>query len=178
LSAALTPGATIGIGREVSDQQLANTEEVVVERSNAFVLQPAEARPNSQGGEGFKTAFKLLGRDTGGAFSMLEWALEPCQEGPGLHQHSFDEAFYILSGQVRFQIGDQSHVLGAGQLAWMPRNTPHSFSNAGSEPASGLTVSTPGGLENVFDALRAGRPAPAEFQLERLGPPVGSSDAC
>lgn len=149
-----------------------------MERSKPFVLQPAEARPDSQGGEGYTTAFKLLGRDTGGAFSMLEWALEPCQEGPGLHLHNFDEAFYILSGQVQFQIGDERKVLGPGQLAWMPRNTPHSFSNAGSTRATGLTVSTPGGLENVFNALRAGQPAPVEFQLQRLGPPVSASDAC
>lgn len=149
-----------------------------MERSKPFVLTPGEARPNSQGGEGYDTAFKLLGRDTGGAFSLLQWSLEPCQEGPGLHQHSFDEAFYILTGRVRFQIREERHVLGAGQLAWMPRNTPHSFSNAGSEPATGLTISTPGGLENVFEALRAGRPAPAEFRLERLGPPVDASDAC
>ncbi|MEV4517955.1 cupin domain-containing protein [Dactylosporangium sp. NPDC049525] len=149
-----------------------------MERSKPFVLQPAEARPNSQGGEGFRTAFKVLGEDTGGAFSLLEWALEPCQEGPGLHQHNFDEAFYVLSGEVRFQIGADRHVLGPGQLAWMPRNTPHSFSNAGSVTASGLTVSTPGGLENVFKAFRAGQPAPTEFQVQHLGPPVEGSQAC
>ncbi|SCG47117.1 cupin domain-containing protein [Micromonospora rifamycinica] len=149
-----------------------------MERSEPFVLQPGEARPNSRGGEGYTTAFKLVGRDTGGAFSLLEWALQPCQEGPGLHQHNFDEAFYILSGQVRFRIGETSQVLGPGQLAWMPRNTPHSFSNAGPETATGLTVSTPGGLETVFDALRAGQAPPAEFRLQRLGPAVNASEAC
>jgi quercetin dioxygenase-like cupin family protein len=143
-----------------------------VERSNAFVLTKGEARPNSQGGLGYTTAFKLLGQDTAGAFSLLEWSLEPWQDGPGLHKHNFDEAFYVLHGQVVFQIRDEHHVLGAGQLAWMPRNTPHSFSNAGGEPASGLTVSTPGGLENVFAKLNAGEPAPAEFQVQHLGPPV------
>lgn len=162
----------------MSDHGTAKASEVMVERSAAFVLQPGEARPNSQGGEGYTTAFKLVGRDTGNSFSLLEWALEPCQEGPGLHQHNFDEAFYILTGRVRFRIGDEVRVLGPGQLAWMPRNTSHSFSNAGSERATGLTVSTPGGLENVFAALRAGERPPAEFQLQRLGPPVSSSDAC
>ena len=148
-----------------------------MERSKPFVLEPSEARPNSKGGEGFKTAFKLLGRDTGGAFSLLEWALEPWQEGPGLHQHAFDEAFYVLKGQVAFRVAGELHVLGPGQLAWMPRNTPHAFSNAGAEPASGLTVSTPGGLENIFEALRAGQPAPPEFQVEHLGPPFRAAGA-
>jgi quercetin dioxygenase-like cupin family protein len=151
-----------------------------VERSNPFVLEQDEARPNSQGGLGYKTAFKLLGQDTAGAFSLLEWALEPNQEGPGLHQHNFDEAFYVLSGQVVFRIREECHVLGPGQLAWMPRNTPHSFSNAGTEPASGLTISTPGGLENVFAKLNAGQPAPPEFQVQHLGPPVraGAGPEC
>jgi quercetin dioxygenase-like cupin family protein len=148
-----------------------------MERSKPFVLEPSEARPNSQGGQGFTTAFKLLGRDTAGAFSLLEWALEPWQEGPGLHQHNFDEAFYVLAGEVTFQVGDDRHVLGPRQLAWMPRNTRHSFSNAGAEPAAGLTVSTPGGLEDVFAALRAGEAVPADFQVEHLGPPYRAAGA-
>ncbi|GAA3191999.1 cupin domain-containing protein [Actinocorallia longicatena] len=146
-------------------------------RSEPFVLEPSEARPNSQGGQGFTTAFKLLGRDTAGAFSLLEWALEPWQEGPGLHQHDFDEAFYVLSGQVAFQVKGERHVLGPRQLAWMPRNTPHAFSNAGPEPASGLTVSTPGGLEDVFAALRAGEAPPDRFRVEHLGPPFRAAGA-
>lgn len=148
-----------------------------MERSKPFVLEPSERRPDSQGGQGFTTAFKLLGRDTAGAFSLLEWALEPWQEGPGQHQHNFDEAFYVLSGKVEFKVGDKHHVLGSGQLAWMPRDTAHSFSNAGAETATGLTVSTPGGLENVFEAFRAGEPAPPEFQVEHLGPPFRAAGA-
>jgi quercetin dioxygenase-like cupin family protein len=147
-----------------------------VERSKPFVLSPSEARPNSQGGLGYTTAFKLLGKDTGGAFSLLEWSLEPWQEGPGLHQHNFDEAFYVLTGQVVFQIGEDRRVLGPGELAWMPRNTPHSFSSAGPQRSTGLTVSTPGGLENVFAKLNAGEPAPAEFQVQHLGPPVRANE--
>lgn len=148
-----------------------------MERSEPFVLRPGEARPNSQGGQGFKTAFKLLGRDTAGAFSLLEWALEPWQQGPGQHQHDFDEAFYVLSGKVEFRVRDARHVLDAGQLAWMPRNTPHSFSNASAEPASGLTVSTPGGLEEVFDALRAGEAPPARFAVRHISPPFLATGA-
>src|SRR3982074_3680974 len=102
----------------VADHRLTNNE-VIVERAKPFVLADGEARPNSQGGEGYTTAFKLLGRDTAGGFSLLQWALEPWQEGPGLHQHNFDEAFYVLTGKVTFQIRDERHVLGPGQLAWM-----------------------------------------------------------
>jgi hypothetical protein len=38
--------------------------------------------------------------------------------------------------------------------------------------ASGLTISVPGGLENVVAKLNAGQPASPEFQVRHLGPPV------
>lgn len=148
--------------------------------SKPFVLKASEARPDAPSpenaaGTAFETAFKLIARDTDSRFSLLEWHLAPWQTGPGLHAHNFDEAFYVLEGSVIFQVGEERHVLGPRQLAWMPRNTPHSFSNAGGEPAAGLTVSTPGGLESVFAAQSSDpdvtRPA-FQFEVERLGPPV------
>ncbi|MFH9087148.1 cupin domain-containing protein [Streptomyces sp. NPDC017673] len=153
--------------------------------SKPFVLKPSEARPGAPSpedaaGTAFRTAFKLIASDTDARFSLLEWHLDPWQTGPGLHQHNFDEAFYVLEGHVVFQVGEERHVLGPRQLAWMPRNTPHSFSNAGGEPAAGLTVSTPGGLENVFAAASSDPdvPRPAfRFEVERLGPPVRAEGA-
>lgn len=153
--------------------------------SQPFVLEPSETRPEAPspedaGGAAFKTAFKLVANDTDGSFSLLEWHLDPWQTGPGLHMHNFDEAFYVLAGEVVFQVGEERHVLGPRQLAWMPRNTPHSFSNAGSEPAAGLTVSTPGGLENVFAAQSGAPETPRpefRFEVEHLGPPVRPDNA-
>ena len=149
-----------------------------MELSKPFVLQPAQARPGTYspdagGGAVFRTAFKLIARDTGGQFSLLEWSLDPWQCGPDLHAHNFDEAFYVLAGEVVFQVGEERYVLGPRQVAWMPRNTPHSFSNAGPETAAGLTVSTPGGLETIFAPKTGDNPATAhQFEVQHFGPPV------
>ncbi|WP_157845383.1 cupin domain-containing protein [Kitasatospora phosalacinea] len=156
-----------------------------MEPSKPFVLGPRQIRPDApspedEGGKAFNAAFRLVAEDTAGQFSLLEWNLDPWQSGPGVHSHNFDEAFYVLVGKVEFQVGDQRHVLGPRQVAWMPRHTPHSFSNAGPEPASGLTVSTPGGLENIFatpDHTSVESPTGFRFEVEHIGPPFRSDGA-
>lgn len=148
-----------------------------MQRSDSFVLEPSQARLFSPSGPSFKSAFKLLAVDTAGQFSMLEWSLEPWQSGPGLHSHNFDEAFYVLSGEVEFLVGEDRHVLGPRHLAWVPRSTPHSFANAGPEPARGLSVAAPGGLEDILTAHAAGEPTPTEFGVALLGPPIRSEKA-
>jgi quercetin dioxygenase-like cupin family protein len=40
---------------------------------------------------------------------------------PPLHRHDFDENFYILEGELTFQLGDQLVVRRAGELAFGPR---------------------------------------------------------
>jgi quercetin dioxygenase-like cupin family protein len=148
-----------------------------VHRSGPFVLGPAQARLDAPSGPAFKNAFKLLAVDTAGQFSFLEWTLEPWQSGPGLHAHNFDEAFYVLAGEVEFQVDGERHVLGPRQLAWVPRSTPHSFANAGAETATGISVAAPGGLENILTAHAAGEPLPAEFDMALLGPPIRAERA-
>jgi quercetin dioxygenase-like cupin family protein len=148
-----------------------------VEPSKPFVLAPSQARLDAPSGPAFKNAFKLLASDTAGAFSLLEWSLDPWQPGPGLHAHNFDEAFYVLAGEVEFQVGDIRYILGPRHMAWVPRKTPHLFSNAGPERATGLSVAAPGGLENVLTAQAAGQPFPSEFGVELYGPPVPSERA-
>lgn len=148
-----------------------------MERSGPFMLSPAEARLDTPSGPAFRSAFKLLAIDTDGQFSMLEWSLDPWQSGPGLHKHNFDEAFYVLTGEVEFQVGDERHVLGPRHLAWVPRNTPHSFANAGEQPAAGLSVAAPGGLEDILTAHAAGIPEPRGFDVAHLGPPIRSARA-
>jgi mannose-6-phosphate isomerase-like protein (cupin superfamily) len=148
-----------------------------VQRSDPFVLDATQARLDSPSGNAFRNAFKLLAEDTGGQFSFLEWELDPWQPGPGMHAHNFDECFYVLNGEVEFQVGDERHVLGARNLAWVPRKTPHSFANAGAEPASGISVAAPGGLENILTAHAAGEPLPSEFEVDLIGPPIVSERA-
>jgi mannose-6-phosphate isomerase-like protein (cupin superfamily) len=71
--------------------------------------------------------------------------------GPPLHHHAFDEAFYVLEGELTFQLGDELATAGPGSLTFAPSGSHHTLANRGNGPARYLLVCTPGGFERRFD---------------------------
>jgi quercetin dioxygenase-like cupin family protein len=47
--------------------------------------------------------------------------------GPPPHSHDWDEAFYVLSGEVKFLCDGEAHVCPPGTLVHIPRGTVHAF---------------------------------------------------
>src|SRR6478752_4668788 len=47
--------------------------------------------------------------------------------GPPPHSHDWDEAFYVLSGEIRFLCDGEDHVCQPGTLVHIPRGTVHGF---------------------------------------------------
>ena len=47
--------------------------------------------------------------------------------GPPPHSHPWDEAFYVLRGEVAFGIGDRESLAVAGTLVQVPGGTTHRF---------------------------------------------------
>lgn len=67
--------------------------------------------------------------------------------GPPAHVHEeFDEAWYVLSGEVQFEIDSERGRLHPGSLAFAPRGRAHRFSIAADAPARMLVVTTPEAL--------------------------------
>jgi quercetin dioxygenase-like cupin family protein len=94
--------------------------------------------------------FLATGEDTNGKYAMFE-AIVPPGGGPPRHVHSREEeGFYILEGEITFQIGDKRIVATAGMFANMPVGTPHSFKNESGQPAKLLISVAPAGLEKMF----------------------------
>src|SRR5690348_9488159 len=96
-------------------------------------------RPTNQGrtiavvGDVYR--FLATGEDTNGKYAIWE-AIVPPGGGPPPHVHSREEeGFYILEGEITFQIGGERLVATAGTFANMPVGTPHAFMNDSSEPA-------------------------------------------
>ena len=96
--------------------------------------------------------------------------------GPPAHFHTREEeGFYIIEGEIAFQIGDQRIIASAGMFANMPVGTPHSFKNESDRPARMLITMSPAGLERGFfevgtplpDGATTGLP-PTKEQIERL----------
>lgn len=84
------------------------------------------------------------GSSTGHRLGLVEGRLAPNSGGPPQHRHALhEEAFYVVSGEVRFTIGAQNHDVGPGTFLMVPTGAPHTFSNPGDDEAVMLTVFTP-----------------------------------
>lgn len=52
----------------------------------------------------------------------------------GLHKHdTWEQAYYVISGQAAVIVGDEEKVVGPGSSAYIPPNTMHDFRNVGDE---------------------------------------------
>ena len=112
------------------------------------IRNPAEGRTIAVVGDVYR--FLATGEDTNGKYTIWE-AIVPPGGGPPTHVHSREEeGFYILEGEITFQIGDQRGVATAGMFVNMPVGTPHSFKNESDRPAKMLISVAPAGLENMF----------------------------
>lgn len=121
----------------------------------------------------------LRGEDSGGHVAVVELT---GHGRPPLHRHDFDEAFYVLEGELTFQLGDERSTRRAGQLAFAPRGVPHTYANRSEGPARALLVITPAGFERYFDEI-AGRATGQEPSLDgqlpevaTVGPPLDSDE--
>ncbi|MGY5048138.1 cupin domain-containing protein [Streptomyces sp. 900105755] len=95
------------------------------------------------------------GRTTGHRLGLAESVLAPHTPGPPQHRHAqHDEGFYVISGSVRFTVGDEEYDARAGTLVMVPPGAPHSFANVTGEPAVMLSTFTPDLYVQYFRDLR------------------------
>jgi quercetin dioxygenase-like cupin family protein len=112
------------------------------------VRKPGQGRTVAVVGDVYR--FLATGEDTAGRYALWE-AVVPPGGGPPPHVHSREEeGFFVLEGEIAFQVGDQRLVATAGMFANMPVGTPHSFKNESSQPVKMLISVAPAGLEKMF----------------------------
>lgn len=122
----------------------------------ATLRKPREGRTVAVVGDVYR--FLATSAETNGKYAMWE-ALVPPGGGPPPHVHSREEeGFYVLEGEITFQIGNEMLVAKPGAFANMPIGTPHSFKNQSDRPAKMLIVVAPAGLEQMF--FEIGSPLP------------------
>jgi len=97
----------------------------------------------------------LRSEETGGYVSVTEVVVPAHNAGPPLHTHDFDEAFYMLEGELIFQVEDTLVTKSAGELSFAPRNVPHALANQSDAPARYVLVCTPAGFERHWARLAA-----------------------
>jgi quercetin dioxygenase-like cupin family protein len=119
----------------------------------AMVLGPGEGRQIPPGDNPFVT-IKMERRHSGGTMTAYESSTGPRMAGPPPHTHrTWDEAFYIIEGEMSFLIGDTTHTVAAGGFVFVPHGVLHTFWNAGTSVARQLTIFTPSGIEDFFDEV-------------------------
>jgi quercetin dioxygenase-like cupin family protein len=111
--------------------------------------------------------------ETGGDFNLFTFLIEPTG-GAVTHTHSIDaETLFILDGVFTLQLEDQTVEAPAGSFVYLPVGRPHGFQNYTNESALALSLTTPGGLDLLFEALgvpATGDGPPSREELEsRLG---------
>ncbi len=127
-----------------------------------------------------QTTVLLHGEQTGGDLSMTEIVVPPHGGGPPLHKHDFDEAFYMLDGELIFQVEDTVATKGTGDASFAPRNVPHALANHGDVPARYLLICSPAGFERHWarTAAEAAGFDPPQWALQPIpevtvvGPPI------
>jgi quercetin dioxygenase-like cupin family protein len=85
------------------------------------------------------------GAETGGSFSLWE-AVVPPGAGPPPYTHAReDEAIYVLSGELLFELEGEPapHRVGPGAFVFGGRRRRHGFRNVGDQPARILILSAP-----------------------------------
>jgi quercetin dioxygenase-like cupin family protein len=65
-----------------------------------------------------RTKVLLRSEESGGAVSLIENVVPPGFPGPYPHTHGFDEAFYVLEGELTFQVEDELLTASPGELAF------------------------------------------------------------
>lgn len=117
---------------------------------NATVIRPTEADTVQIGGIGVR--YLTRGEDTGGRFALVEHPLAPRALAAPVHTHEReDEYTFVLEGQVGVLVGEEEHLLATGDFILKPRGVPHTFWNAGDDPARVLELISPGGFERYFE---------------------------
>ena len=79
---------------------------------------------------------------SGSAATVALHRLMPGHE-PVPHSHPHEQIAYILSGQIRFHVGGEQHLLGPGGLLVVPPNVEHWGEVVGDEPVLNLDIFTP-----------------------------------
>ncbi len=91
---------------------------------------------------GMPLRFLCDAHETDGGWSLMEEEI-PIDHGPPPHRHDWDEAYYVISGTLDFEIDGKRVRLGASEFAYLPRNTIHAFKGSSEVPTRVLIFAAP-----------------------------------
>ncbi len=111
---------------------------------------------------------KVSTDDTQNTYEIVEGTVPPEFDSTAHVHQKMEQAFYILEGEITFQLGERTVRAGAGALVRVPTGTPHAFSNRGKAWGKILQVHTGGSLERMFEELARAFPAGTAIDRNRM----------
>lgn len=129
---------------------------------------------------GIATLDVLLPAGRSQGFAMFVNNFPGLGGGPPAHHHdTYDEAFYVLDGEMEFCVDSHTARVPVGSMAFVPRGATHAFRNPSTDPARMLVVTTPEAIDLIV-RMPEGSRSPHALQVlfeERDshidGPPLG-----
>jgi mannose-6-phosphate isomerase-like protein (cupin superfamily) len=74
--------------------------------------------------------------------------ISPHRHGPPIHEHrDEDDAFYILDGELTFEVEGEELVAGPGTFVLVPPGIRHTFANRGDTAVRMLNIHAPAGFD-------------------------------
>jgi len=116
-----------------------------------FVIGPNQGREYDMGR--MRAVFFADGEETDEKYSISEWFLDPCTQGPGAHTHPDDHIFYVLTGTLSLIIDSKRTDAARGSYALIPGGVSHDFENHGEEECGFISINVPAGFEQMMPQL-------------------------
>jgi quercetin dioxygenase-like cupin family protein len=116
-----------------------------------MVLAP-EDRPRSLNVVGEQVTVLASGDQTG-SFEIF-FQSGPEDVGPPPHSHPWDEAFYVLRGEIHFLLDGVERTAGPGATVFVPGGTVHCF-QLGAGGAEALSITSRSGAAEMFTEFDA-----------------------
>jgi quercetin dioxygenase-like cupin family protein len=123
-------------------------------KDHASIFQPGEGEILQMGGS--KITLKVTSAISNDQLGVYEIELAPGTIGARPHYHRFmDETFIVTEGLLTVQHGETEVEAPAGSVIYIPRFTPHAFTNRSAERAVTTLIFNPAQKrEGFFYGLR------------------------
>jgi quercetin dioxygenase-like cupin family protein len=105
--------------------------EPLVRRADEIAYEPVDAA------EGLRKGVLVDESDGAPHFAIRRFTLDPGAEVPK-HTNAVEHEQYVLAGEYVVGLGDEEHVVSAGDSLLIPAGTVHWYRNEGDEPGAFL----------------------------------------